>query len=71
MPRPAIVIASGSSGFLDAGKLNSEMKALRALATKLTALQDQARALGMLENDRELLVCVKCGLLEDDGGESR
>jgi hypothetical protein len=47
------------------------MKALRALATKLTALQDQARALGMLENDRELLVCVKCGLLEDDGGESR
>ncbi len=35
------------------------------LARKLKALQDQARALGFLPNDRELLTCPHCGLAED------
>ena len=41
------------------------MKALRALATQIVALQAQARALGMFADDRELLTCAKCGLQED------
>ena len=41
------------------------MKALRALATQIVALQKQARALGLFADDRELLTCAKCGLLED------
>lgn len=41
------------------------MKALRALATRIVALQKQARALGMFANDRELLECPDCGLMEN------
>ena len=41
------------------------MKALRGLATQIVALQKQARALGLFADDRELLACAKCGLLED------
>jgi len=35
------------------------------LAQKLTELREQARELGLFTNDRELLSCVSCGLLED------
>ena len=38
---------------------------LRALAGKLAVLQAEARALGLFANDRELLGCPRCGLLED------
>jgi len=31
----------------------------------MVALQAKARALGLFTNDRELLECHKCGLLED------
>ncbi|MDO8543206.1 MAG: hypothetical protein Q7S40_22450 [Opitutaceae bacterium] len=41
------------------------MKALRALAVQVIALQERARALGLFANDRELLACAKCGLQED------
>ena len=41
------------------------MKALRALASEVVALQKQARALGMFADDRELLACAKCGMHED------
>lgn len=41
------------------------MKALRALASEIVALQKRAQALGMFADDRELLACAKCGLLED------
>ena len=38
---------------------------LHALATQLAGLQKQAKALGVFANDRELLECPRCGLLED------
>jgi rubredoxin len=45
--------------------MNRGMKHLRALAAQLVALEAKARALGLFLNDRELLVCPKCGLQED------
>jgi predicted RNA-binding Zn-ribbon protein involved in translation (DUF1610 family) len=38
---------------------------IRQLASRLAALQEQARSLGVFVDDRELLECPKCGLLED------
>jgi rubredoxin len=38
---------------------------LRQLASRVVALQEQARSLGIFADDRELLECPKCGLLED------
>jgi predicted RNA-binding Zn-ribbon protein involved in translation (DUF1610 family) len=38
---------------------------IRQLAIRLAALQKQARSLDIFANDRELLECPKCGLLED------
>ena len=38
---------------------------IRELASRIVALQVKARALGMFTNDRELLECRECGLLED------
>jgi len=38
---------------------------LRQLASRLAALQEQARSAGMFAGDRELLECPKCGLPED------
>jgi uncharacterized C2H2 Zn-finger protein len=37
----------------------------RALATEIAALQAKARALGLFANDRELLECPVCGLMEN------
>ena len=41
------------------------MKSLTALVRQLEQVQRQARALGMFTDDRELLECPSCGLLED------
>lgn len=41
------------------------MKTLHALASEIATLQKQARELGLFANDRELLDCATCGLLED------
>jgi hypothetical protein len=38
---------------------------LHELARQLTDLQKRAKALGVFTNDRELLECPGCGLLED------
>ena len=38
---------------------------LHELARQLTGLQKRATALGVFANDRELLECPRCGLLED------
>ena len=38
---------------------------LHALARELADLQKRAKALGLFANDRELLACPRCGLLED------
>lgn len=38
---------------------------IKALAAQISALQQQAKALGMFANDRELLKCPRCGLMED------
>jgi hypothetical protein len=44
------------------------MAKLRVLATEITALQANARALGLFANDRELLECTNCGLMENVAG---
>jgi uncharacterized C2H2 Zn-finger protein len=38
---------------------------IRPLAQQIVALQEQMKALGMFGNDRELLQCPRCGLMED------
>ncbi len=38
---------------------------LHELARELTDLQKRAKALGVFTNERELLECPRCGLLED------
>ena len=38
---------------------------LHKLARQLVGLQQRAKALGVFANDRELLECPRCGLLED------
>ena len=38
---------------------------LRDFALRVAELQEQARSLGLFLEDRELLECPKCGLLED------
>jgi len=38
---------------------------LHALANRLAGLQKRAKALGVFANDRELLKCPRCGLMED------
>jgi hypothetical protein len=45
--------------------MKPEFNDLRHLAARLVALQQQARALGIFAEDRELLECPGCGLLED------
>jgi predicted RNA-binding Zn-ribbon protein involved in translation (DUF1610 family) len=45
--------------------MNSSLQPLRALAAQLVALQAEARARGLFANDRELLACPRCGLMED------
>jgi hypothetical protein len=38
---------------------------LRALAAQLVSVREQARAAGLFTDDRELLTCPGCGLMED------
>ena len=45
--------------------MNRRRNNIRELATRVVALQAKARAFGVFTNDRELLECQKCGLLED------
>ena len=45
--------------------MNRGLNNLRQLASRLVALQEQARSLGIFVGDRELLECPRCGLLED------
>jgi uncharacterized C2H2 Zn-finger protein len=51
--------------------MSQSRKNIRELASRLVALQEQARSLGLFPGDRELLECPKCGLMEDVkcGGE--
>ena len=45
--------------------MSQQRNNIRELASRIVALQAKARALGLFMNDRELLECQKCGLLED------
>ena len=45
--------------------MNRRRNNIRELATRIVALQAKARAVGLFTNDRELIECQKCGLLED------
>lgn len=45
--------------------VNREMDRLVAAVRQLEQVKRQARALGIFTNDRELLECPSCGLLED------
>jgi predicted RNA-binding Zn-ribbon protein involved in translation (DUF1610 family) len=44
---------------------------IRQLVADVIALQAQARALGVFANDRELLECPSCGLMENVACEGR
>jgi predicted RNA-binding Zn-ribbon protein involved in translation (DUF1610 family) len=44
---------------------DSLIAAIAPLAKQIAAIQQQMHALGMFANDRELLDCPHCGLLED------
>ena len=44
---------------------------LRQLAAAVVALQAQARDLGLFANDRELLECPGCGLMENVASDGR
>ncbi len=46
-------------------KNDNGMKGLIAAVRQLEQVKRQARALGMFTDDRELLECPNCGLLED------
>lgn len=41
------------------------IKGLTALVRELEMVKNQAKALGIFTNDRELIECASCGLLED------
>ena len=45
--------------------LDSLCAAIKPLARQLVALQKRANALGLFANDRELLECSQCGIMED------
>ncbi|MCU0858155.1 MAG: hypothetical protein MUC65_07120 [Pontiellaceae bacterium] len=45
--------------------LNSLCATIKPLAQQLAAVQKQADAMGLFANDRELLECSQCGLMED------
>jgi len=45
--------------------MSKSRNTIRELASRVVALQEQARSLGLFPGDRELLDCPKCGLLED------
>lgn len=46
----------------DSGKRNDD---IRSLAQELICVKKQAEALGIFTNDRELLECTGCDLVED------
>lgn len=45
--------------------MKRSLEPLRSVAARLVGLQKRAKALGVFANDRELLECPGCGLLED------
>jgi predicted RNA-binding Zn-ribbon protein involved in translation (DUF1610 family) len=47
------------------GDVDALVDSIGAIARRLGDLQTQARALGIFTNDRDLLTCPKCGLIED------
>jgi predicted RNA-binding Zn-ribbon protein involved in translation (DUF1610 family) len=49
----------------DDPKIDDLVASIRPLAAEIVALQKQMKALGMFANDRELLECPRCGLMED------
>ncbi len=46
-------------------KKDSKMDSIIKLESELKGIQKQAEALGVFLNDRELIECPGCGLLED------
>ena len=45
--------------------MNEPDAEIRALAGQISALQQKAKALGVFANDRNLVACPSCGLMED------
>lgn len=41
------------------------LKDIRQMAKQIAALQAQGRAMGLFPNDRDLLECTGCGLMEN------
>ena len=49
----------------DEPDIDDLVAAIRPLAQQIAALQKQMKSLGMFANDRDLLECPRCGLMED------
>ena len=52
-------------------KRNSLLEDIRPLVQEIQRIKKQAEALGLFMDDRELLECANCGLMEDVTFENR
>ena len=60
-----LVMATSGEATPPPDELESAVASIEPLVRHLVDLQRQARALGLFVDDRELLTCPKCGLMED------
>lgn len=56
---------SGTLGTVRQTSMNLNRKPIYLLAAELTKLKARAKALGVFTNERELLACPRCRLVED------
>jgi predicted RNA-binding Zn-ribbon protein involved in translation (DUF1610 family) len=64
-PVPKIKKGVAEMSKIDKPGKKCRIKGLPALVRELERVKNQAKALGIFTNDRELIECPSCGLLED------
>ncbi len=64
MKHPVIVVRKGKGGS-GVPPLDNLYSAIKPLADQLAAVQKQAQEMGLFMNDRELLECSRCALMEN------
>jgi uncharacterized C2H2 Zn-finger protein len=64
-PVPKIKKGVAEMSNIDKPGKKCRIKGLPALVRELERVKNQAKALGIFTNDRELIECPSCGLLED------
>lgn len=63
--KPVKGLKTGRTQVKPPSDLESLVESITPLVQKLVAIQNRMRSLGMFPNDRELLQCHRCGLMED------